>query len=491
MRLGTTGRIALTVGIVYTLHFSTNVVRETYLAMSLGERFTIRVDDYLGLHPDLFELPGRGTYINNNPGTSFLAALPYAIFRPAIDAALRLAPELTAPKPPISYDTRRPNDSRFLNEVRARGLDVKLGLAAMSMFLGVMVPLGVLSVVVVFTFLRARLQDERLATWFALLYGFGTPIFFRSAFLNQNAVITHCVTLAFCLMAWPGANPAPTAERHHLLGGGFLLGFALLTDYSGLPLIVAFGCWALWLGFRRGGIRGALQSGATYTVGALGPILVLLGYQWRAFGNPWLPAQAYMPATDLSLRGWNGLQWPTLESLTRNLFDPRYGLIAYCPMLLAAFAAPFLDARRAGFARSELVFAIGAFLGLYLFSSANQFALLQWNTGVRYLVPGGALLFFALVPVLLRLPRGLAWATVVATVVISWSVAMVRLSVPESLAHVLLAGVELPWLTVLRKTAGSYAPFLTQGANPLGLFILTGLTLWALWRGHRFPPPAL
>ena len=63
-------RLFLTVWLLYVIHFASNVVRETYLALAVGERFSIRVDNYMGLHPDLFEFPGRGAYINNNPGAS-------------------------------------------------------------------------------------------------------------------------------------------------------------------------------------------------------------------------------------------------------------------------------------------------------------------------------------------------------------------------------------------------------------------------------------
>ena len=41
---GVAARLFITVWIVYVLHFATNVVRETYLAISLGERFSVRVD---------------------------------------------------------------------------------------------------------------------------------------------------------------------------------------------------------------------------------------------------------------------------------------------------------------------------------------------------------------------------------------------------------------------------------------------------------------
>jgi len=69
-------RLFLTCWIIYCLHFATNTVREIYPALSLGDHFSFDVSEYLGLHSDIFELPGKGAFINNNPGASILGALP-------------------------------------------------------------------------------------------------------------------------------------------------------------------------------------------------------------------------------------------------------------------------------------------------------------------------------------------------------------------------------------------------------------------------------
>jgi hypothetical protein len=489
-RDGVAIRLFFTVWLVYSLHFASDIVRETYLSLSLGESLSIRVDDYLGLHPDLFEIEGRGVYINNNPGVSMLGAVPYAIARPFIDALLRVKPELAAPRPPTVYDDSRPNRVIFMNQVRARGLDVKLGLAAISIHAGLMVPLGAAAAVAMFVFLRRRLGNERQALLFALLYAFGTPIFFRSAFINQNAVVAHAVLLAFIVAAGIAARPPDTATpSRSLLLVGVLVGFALLCDYSGAPLALVFGLWVIAEGWKRGGFSQSARDTGVFLLGTAPPLLVLFGYQWMAFGNPLLPAQTYMPATEYSVRGWNGFFWPDPGLLWRNLLDPRYGLVAFCPMLIAAFAAPFLKGDRARPSRSELWLIFGAFLGLYLFISSVQFAFLQWNTGVRYIVPAVPLLFIALVPVLLRLPRWALWTLVIPTLAISWSVSMTRAAVPEALARVLLRGFELPFLTVLQKTAAGYAPFLEDGASPLAIFVLCGVVLWLVWRGQSCGHP--
>ena len=156
----------------------------------------------MGLHPDLFRYKDNSVYINNNPGASMLGAIPYFVARPIISAVFWWKPTLLRVKPPARYDDPRPNRTRFMNEARNRGVDIKLGLAAASMHVGLMAPLGATAAVAVFFFLRARLANESRALWLALLYAFGTPIFFRSAFLNQNAILTHCVLFAYLALAW-------------------------------------------------------------------------------------------------------------------------------------------------------------------------------------------------------------------------------------------------------------------------------------------------
>src|SRR5690606_27596349 len=102
----------------------------------------------------------------------------------------------------------------------------------------------------------------------------------------------------------------------------------------------------------------------------------------------WFPAQRYMPPTPYSQLGWNGMTWPTMDLLWSNLFDPAYGLLVFCPMLAAAAAGPLVARRVPGAAdRRELALVFAASAALWLFNSANQFSHLQFNTGVRYMVP--------------------------------------------------------------------------------------------------------
>lgn len=487
-------RLFLTVWVVYAAFFTTNVVRETYLAVALAEDHSVRVDRFLGLHPDLFEIPGRGSYINSNPGASILGAVPWFVAQPAVNGLFAWKPGLGAPKPPTTYDDPRPNRTNYMNEMRARGLDVRLALAAAVTQWGLMAPLAALMVVLLHRYLLARGHRPREALGAALLYAFATPLLFRSAFLNQNALLAHVVLAVWLLLTWPreGRHPAVSSSRWGW--AGVLIGLGLLLDYSAAPLAVVFGCWALWSGWRSRGMAGAVQLGAVYSAGALGPIAVLLGYQWAAFGVPWFPAQRYMPATDLSVHGWNGVTLPSLDLLWRNLLDPRYGLFVFCPMLVVALAAPWVRKREGTEDPALGRVTLAATLALWIFSSANQFAALQWNTGVRYLVPLVPLLFLVALPVWHRMPRWATWMLVAPSIVISFAVAMAREGVPESLGLLVSLGPTLPALVVLQKTAGAYAPFLSGGVQPFGMLAVAAvgvlvLVIWRVFRATREDQP--
>ena len=82
---GIAARLFLTCWLIYILHFATNTVREIYPALAIGDHCSFRVDEYANLHPDLFEKPSYGWHINNNPGASMVAAIPYAVFSPLVN----------------------------------------------------------------------------------------------------------------------------------------------------------------------------------------------------------------------------------------------------------------------------------------------------------------------------------------------------------------------------------------------------------------------
>lgn len=476
------GRLFLTCWVLFSMHFATNIAREYYPAFSLAERGTLRVDPYVGLHPDLFELPGRGAFMNNNPGSSIPAALPYLLARPIVDplvaraAAARAAggEELNA-----DYQDHRPLRRKFFKQVREQGLDLRFGMASGIIQIGYTAPLSALAVVVMRTVLLRMGFGAAWALGLSLLYGFATPVFFRTGFISQNLAVAHLALFSFALIYRPeGRCPSPRS----LVAAGFLAGYGLFCDYSGVIPIAVLGPYALAQLMAEHGTWEGLKRSLPMVAGGVAGCALLLIYQAWAFGHPIYPAQHYMPATEFSGSGWNGVHLPALDLALQNLLDPRFGLFTAGTGLLLAFAAPFLRGPGPRLARRELILCFAMFLGMWLFASSVAFARMQWNTGVRYLLPAVPFLFLLGATVWVRLPGRLAALLAGATLLQGWSLAMVRETPAESLATALLGGPQLPWLTALGRTGAQYLPFLTrQPPDPTLLFLIIFAALAWLW----------
>lgn len=474
---GVAWRIFLTCWLVYCLHFASNSVREVYPALSLGDHFSLRVDEYANLHPDLFETPGRGWHINSNPGASMLAAIPYALLSPAVNFAVRRVNETRARSgaQPPAYDSPWQMARDFHTMAWQRGLDVKLGLGAFVMQTLCMAPLSALCVVLMFLVLRRLDLPERTAILLSLLFAFGTPLFFRTGTLNHNLLLGHFTFLGFVLL-WNPAGWLRTSDSRRTLLAGVCAGAGILMDYSGAVTASALGLYLLYR-FR------AFRPVTAFALGALIPLSLLWLAQWQSFGHPFYPAQHWMPPVAYSDQGYNGVSLPQLDLIWQNGFDYRFGLFTTCPLLLLAFAAPWLR-KHTRLAAPELVFLFASVAGLWLFASAVQFGRLQFNTGVRYLAPAFALLFLPAALALMRLPARVQTVLAALAFTQAWCMAMYRdiergYGLLEPMAHVFTEGLQLPFFTVLSRMG-----YVKHGAIPALLILLTAAMVYLLWRPY-------
>jgi hypothetical protein len=243
------------------------------------------------------------------------------------------------------------------------------------------------------------------------------------------------------------------------------------------------GWWAVFETSRtaeRGGAADLASRAGWFGAGAVWPLVALLGYQWWAFGSPLTVPQSLMPPTEYSVYGYSGMSLPQPDLVIANLFDLRFGLFAFAPVLLLAIPGLWLMPASWLTRRQSAVIAM-FFVAFLLFCSANQFARLQWNTGLRYLLPLVPFCFLYAVPVLERLPALARRWVLVAAVAQAWALAMARESVPESLLRVFVAGPELPWLTVIGRTAPQYVPFLDGAPSPLPVLAVAAAAVLAIW----------
>ena len=493
-------RLFFTTWIVFAMHFTTDVVREHYPAIALGDRLSFNLEGYCGLHPDLFELPGRGCFMGNNPGISMLAAIPYAMARPVIDfvtnrvLARRQASGQT--EPPV-YNTPWPNSRRFYAEAWRRGLDIKLGMAAMVMQWFFMAPSSALAVVLMFFVLAAVLQSDRKAMWLALLYGFGTPVFFRTGFLNHNLLLGHIAFAGFAVLWNPWHGTRLTNRTREFLCG-LAGGLTILFDYTGAVLILGLGMYAVLKRWREDGPREAVRAGVWYTLGTLGPVVLLWFYQWRAFGNPFLPGQHWMPPVEWIDRGYQGYEFPPKPRLLLMLLaDHRFGLFVSAPVLLLALAAPLLDrgaTRRIPALETTMLFGLCA--GTWLFFGGSNYVQLQFNTGIRYLSCLFPFLFVPAALVLARLRPATAFAWALLGLSVAIPLAMYRkvqypIGILDPIVRTFAAGFTLPILRTMTDMSGQFGDYFTHGVSPLPFYVLAGAVIWAIWHhwGGAEPRP--
>lgn len=478
-------RIFLIVWMVYSLHFATNVVREHYPAFSLAEHGTLRVDEYQGFHTDIFVHRDGHSHINNQVLVSVLAAVPLLVFDPVLDALERHSKAEVARHGVTNteYRTSRKNAARLYQMTRERGLDLRFGAATAITTVFFMAPLTALFMVFFYGQLRERTVDPDPAAGLTLLLAFGTPLFFRSTGLNHNMFVMYGMFAAFALLWVKPGMEFPVSRQRRLLAG-FWGGVTLATDYIGaliLPLLYAYLVIPRAL---QSSWKTSLRESLDMVAGSLLPVAFLLYTQWSMFGDPFLPAQHWMPkANEYAFRGAQGFTMPEWDLLLQNLFHPGFGLYVWGPVLaLALVPAWWYRSDSLILPRRERRFVAVAFVLLLLFASANQYARLQWNSGFRYLVPLVPFLLLALSDHWIRLPRLARAAIAVPLVLHSWVLAAFREPVPVSWSLFGSEGVQLPWFRVLRLTAAPGSALSNAGWLPGVMVLTTVIVAVAIWQ---------
>lgn len=483
-------RLFLVTWFLTTVPFATNVVREHYPAFSLVDHFSFQVDRYQGFHPDIFVHRDGHSYVGNNVIVSVLAAIPLFLFDPVLDYVEGISRHRleTSGPPPTHYRIDKPNRVRFFELVKAQGLELRFGAATFVTTAFLLAPLTALTVVLILHLLLIRGVPRSRAIWLALLFGFGTPVFFRSVSLNHNIFLMYAILPAFALL-WTRDGrdgPVSTARR---FWSGFLCGFTLAADYAGVVLVTVVLGYLLATRWRAAGWKRAIREAVPFVAGTIPPVLFLLYSQWAMYGNPFLPGQYWMPAVNYTDRGWRGFSWPTPDLYWLNLFSPSYGLFTFGPLLLLAMVpfrwlggSPILP-------RRERRFVMVLTLAFLTFQSANQYSRMQFNTGFRYLIPLVPFLFLMAADVLQRLPRRWLMALSVPVLLHSWVLTTFRESVGRSWQMFLAEGIQLPWLRVLRLTSPPDARVITNPLLPTGIVAMSLLIAWGLWRIGRGPTP--
>ncbi len=318
-----------------------NADTHLFLTVSILDRGSLNIDPFSRLTSDIAAWHGH-YYTDKAPGLSLLAVPLYALIKLAL-----LHGQSYAAAPAMDFWVR------YLLGVALSAAPT----AAISWLL--------------YKLLERMSVSRGWCAGLALTYGLGTiarP--FASLFFS------HQLSAFLCF----GAFALAFRLRREQLDGriallvGFLLGYALITEYPSAIAVAAIGIYILTIP-HRGRVL-ACAAG----VGALAPLALGALYNALCFGSPLHIGYGNLagPATLRigQAQGIFGVTYPHPDAIWGVTFSPYRGLFFLSPALLLAVPACVLLARRAGW-RAEAILC-GVVAGGFLLFTMSYFS---WNGG--------------------------------------------------------------------------------------------------------------
>jgi hypothetical protein len=368
------------------------------LTRSLVERGRVDIDPHHHNTGDKSFHDGHH-YSDKAPGTSLLAAPVYAAYYGYL--------RLTGGSPPASIAAagKSPDELEYLVNPSFRH-----GLYICNLFTNALA--GAALGALFFWLLVTRLAvAPRLALTATLALGLGSLVLPYATMLYG-----HVLAAFFLFAAFATVGDGPSARR--LAGAGALAGLAVLTELPAAPAALLVGAYACWRARRRG---------LWFAVGLAGPLLVLLAYQYAAFGSAFRPGYAMVARPEFAegmSRGVMGVGLPRPRVLAALLFGRARGLLYLSPILALAFVGL---ARRAVVdwrARRPEALLAAAVVVYFLLMNAGYYMWYGGSAlGPRHLIPALPFLCLGLPFAFRARPAALALAGVLLAISITNQVA--------------------------------------------------------------------
>jgi hypothetical protein len=168
---------------------------------------------------------------------------------------------------------------------------------------------------------------------------------------------------------------------------GLMTGYAVFNEYPAifgalfLSLYLALTLWQ-----RRAHQRLTLVADASFAAGALGMALVLLSYNYMAFGKFLFSPYQALGATGFTgaTLGFAGIHWPGwdvfVHVLAETLIRPQRGLLYLCPVLALAVPGFIVWYRHRAF-RLELAFTLAITATYIVFNACYGDSIVYWGGG--------------------------------------------------------------------------------------------------------------
>ncbi|MGE5252067.1 MAG: hypothetical protein ACM3QS_17820 [Bacteroidota bacterium] len=174
------------------------------------------------------------------------------------------------------------------------------------------------------------------ASLMALALALGTPYFKFSSSFYGHALAGLFLFAAF--MIWFIYRQSQAISGPRIFLSGFLLGWAVITEYPTVLLAAAVGLYALFVLFGNRRLAD-WKPYALMGAGALIPLSFLLIYNQICFGNPFNLSYGYEATKTFHLAhsaGLFGVGWPNLRALFYMTIHPSMGIFWQSPLLLLA-----------------------------------------------------------------------------------------------------------------------------------------------------------
>lgn len=375
-----------------------------YLSVAMVDHHTLSIDRPIQRFGRIFDwakYKGRA-YTDKAPGSSLIAAIPYAIVR--------------AFSQPEDWPIER-----LINLART----------------WLMLPLGLVGFFVMRRTVYALGLDDEIGLITAFGWLLGTTAFHYSTALYGHQIVGVALLAALCLVLRAEALSAEAATTRalalRLFGAGLCAGIAGLTEYqAGVP------CVLLTLYVLAGPLRKRPLLVVAFGLGALPCVLALMAYNNAAFGSPFDLSYHHLVNRDLATlhrEGVGGVTLPNTRLLIPVTFSLHRGLFTTSPALLLAIpGAAWLW--RSGHRRLGALVATTLLFNI-AFVAGTRAWFGGWSFGARLMVPGMSWMMLGVAWALHRYWHRLSWQVIargllVAGVLIQQLIHIVFPELPET-----------------------------------------------------------
>jgi hypothetical protein len=283
------------------------------LVRSLVERRRLDIDPFEHNTGDKSSWRGH-TYSDKAPGVSLVAAPVYAVYYGAR--------RLVGGGLPGSVPGAGPRDEGELPYLVNAPFRRALYLCSLTVSALGGAVLGALFILVL-----RRWAVPPARAWLAgAALSLGSLVFPYATMFYGHVLAALCLFAAFALLE-------PGARRGRLVAAGALAGWAVVTELPTAPAVALLVAYALALLVPR---RRALW----FVAGGFGPLVVLLAYQYAAFGAALRPGYALVSRPEFAAgmaQGVMGVGWPHPGVIWAELFGRARGLLYLSPVLVLGF----------------------------------------------------------------------------------------------------------------------------------------------------------